>query len=294
MKHWTPKATHLLAFGTIATILGARIQAQVGDPATLIQEKLVSQIKLTKITSAHDDIVTAGDVVVLHKDGLVMCNTTSDYADSNSYSNGVLKTSARNRAKDTGGKAVEAVIGHISGWGSSESITDSINNACPERKFVAGEKFWVTDIKSQKDGILISVFSDPYNDVRYYGDILFSFPKHGPVPPVDDFVKTVSEVLTVRPPDNTAKESQSGQASEISAQAPANPDPSPPPMQPIAPPPPPTGLEPPTIRIGQTSDEVISAFGQPERKAESPPDNEIYFYKDVKVTFTKGKVSKID
>ena len=78
------------AIVVVTALFGIGIGAQTGDPATLIQEKLVSQIKLTKAAADHSDIVTAGDVVVLHKDGLMMCSSASAYAFSNTYSNGVL------------------------------------------------------------------------------------------------------------------------------------------------------------------------------------------------------------
>ena len=64
----------------MAAILSIGANGQAGDPATLIQEKLVTQIKLTKATADHSDIVTAGDVLVLHKDGLMMCSSASSYA----------------------------------------------------------------------------------------------------------------------------------------------------------------------------------------------------------------------
>jgi hypothetical protein len=46
------------------------------------------------------------------------------------------------------------------GLGSGASVTDAANNGCTSRKFVAGEKFWITGIVAQKDGILVSTFSD--------------------------------------------------------------------------------------------------------------------------------------
>jgi len=36
---------------------------------------------------------------------------------------------------------------------------------------------------AQTDGILIGTFSDPYNDVRYYGEIKFLFPASTALPP---------------------------------------------------------------------------------------------------------------
>jgi len=163
------------------------------------------------------------------------------------------------------------------------------------RKFVAGEKFWVTGIAAHKDGIVVSTFSDPYNDVRFYGEIKFPFAK-GSVPPVDDFVKTVSEVITVQPAEGQGDQgNQGGQGDQGSQPAPeAAPEPAPAPaaMQTIAPPPP-SDAPPPTIEIGQSKDQVIAGFGQPARVAKLGA-KEIFYYKDMKVTFTNGKVSNVE
>jgi len=218
---------------------------------------------------------------------LMMCSSASSYAFSNSYSNGVLVANLNNRAKDA---AKSFLKGHLP-FGGGGSVSDAANNGCTQRKFVAGEKFWVTGIALQKDGILVSTFSDPYNDVRYYGEIKFPFPK-GPVPPVDDFVKTVAEVITVQPPDDKDKASQGAQGDQQAKQsAPAAPPA--PPMQDIAPPPPPADAPPPTIAMGQTKDQVTAAFGQPLRMAKLGA-KEIFYYKDMKVTFSNGKVSNVE
>lgn len=281
-----------------ATACSTGLASQAGDPATLIQEKLVSEIKVTKATADHSDIVTAGDVVLLHKDGLMMCSSSSAYAFSNTYSNGVLTANYKNRAKDA---AKSFFKGHLP-FGGGGSVTDAANNGCPSRKFVAGEKFWITGVATQKDGILVSTFSDPYpdaqgNQVRYYGEIDFTFPK-GSVPPPDDFIKTVSELITVQPPDDKNSGSQGGdqggQPAQAAAQAPAPPPAAPAaPMAAIPPPPPPADAPPPTIALGQTKDQVTAAFGQPQRTAKLGA-KEIYYYKDMKVTFTNGKVSNVD
>jgi hypothetical protein len=270
------------------------IKAQGADPATVIQSKLISQIKVTKTAADHSDIVTAGDIVLLHKDGLMMCSSTSPYAFSNTYSNGVLAANLNNRTKD----AAKSFFKGRLPFGGGGSVTDAANNGCPSRKFVAGEKFWVSGISLQKDGILVSTFSDPYSDVRYYGEIKFPFPK-GQVPAADIFVQTVSEVLTVVPSDDKGdkteqqsaqsgqgtQESQPGQQTKQSAPTAPMPD--------IAPPPPPADAAPPTIAVGQTKDQVSAAFGQPVKEAKLGA-KEIYYYKDMKVTFTNGKVSNVE
>jgi hypothetical protein len=281
-------------FAALAAILvfapqTVHLLAQVGDPATLDEEKLAAQIKLTKAAADHSDVVTPGDIVMLHKDGLMMCSSASSYAFSNTYSNGVLAPNYNNRAKD----AAKSFLKGRLPFGGGGSAADAANNGCASRKFVAGEKFWVTGIVVQKDGILVSTISDPYNDLRFYGDIKFLFPK-GSVPPPDEFVKTVAEVITVQPPDDQAQGGQNSQSQPAQAAGPAAaPAPPPAPMAAIPPPPPPTDTPPPTIAIGQTEDQVTAAFGQPVRAAKLGA-KKILYYKDMKVTLTNGKVSNVE
>lgn len=261
-------------------------QQRVGDPGTLIQEKLAGEIKLTQVAADHSDIVTPGDVVQLHKDGLMMCSSASAYAYSNVYQDGVLAATTKNRA-----------VNALKGWGMGKltgggSITDAANNGCASRKFVAGEKVWVTGITLQKDGILVSVFSDPYNDTRYYGDVKIPFKKGAPIPPSDVFARTVQDLITVAPQDDkgSGQAAQGGQQQAAAAAMQAQPAAS---SQAIAPPPPPADAPPATIAVGQTKDQVVAGFGQPVRIAKIG-NREIYFYKDMKVTFTNGKVSNVE
>jgi hypothetical protein len=276
-----------IAFG-IAAIMAAFCvgsPAQSGDPAA-IQQKLTSHFKLTKTTADRTDIVTAGDVVVLQKDGLMMCSADSPYPYSNSYSNGVLSGNQKNRAKNALKSFGHGFIPVVGGGASA----DAANNACASRKFVAGEKFWITAVTAQKDGIVVSTYSDPYNDVRFYGEIKFPFQKDS-VPPTDDFVKTVSEVITVQPGDDKGGQGDQDnqqQPTQAPAQAPAPPPAS---YSSIAPPQPPADA--PAISLGQTKDQVVATFGQPDKKAKVGA-KEVYYYKDMKVTFTASKVTDVD
>ena len=295
MDNLTWQAVGLLGVTAMAAILGISAPAQIGDPASLIKEKLVSLVKLTKAAADHSDIVTAGDVVLLHKDGLVMCSSTSAYAASNSYINGVLAANQKNRGKDAAASAGKAMLGRFSPFGGG-SVKDAVNNACPQRKFVAGEKLWITSIAitPKQDAILVSTFSDPYNDVRYYGEIVFPFPG-GKVPPVDDFVKTVSEVITVQPADDKDSANSGSQSTQSAAQAPQALVPAAQavstPMPDIAPPPPPADAPVSQITVGETEEQVVTALGPPANKATNlPHGKEIFFYKDRKITFINGKV----
>ena len=92
---------------------------------------------------------------------------------------------------------------------------------------------------------------------------------------------TVSQVLAVDAGD--AKQSHGAQATSPPAPIPA----------PIPAPPPPADQPTQTIEIGQTVDQVVAALGQPQKIAKVGT-KQIYFYKDLKVTFNDGKVSDVD
>jgi len=310
----------------------------LSDQALAIQNKLLSQIKLTKATADNSDIVTAGDIVALNKDGLMMCTSAAGYAGHNTYDGGVLTaipptvgnpnaaaqaavTSAVTGAVFShflgsfgGGLANNALSAAQAAQAAQAQAAQTKAAACAPRTFVAGEKFWVTGITAQTDGILVSTLSDPYSDVRYYGEIMINFP-FGPAPvqegkhrrnvqppreapPVDDFLKTVAELISVVPPEDTSNQGspaeQAGDQGAQPASATAAPAPAAPaPLTDIAPPPPPADTPPPTIALGQTKDQVIAAFGQPVRAVKLGV-KEIFVYKDMKVTFTNGKVSNVE
>jgi hypothetical protein len=253
----------------VVALLGTGlVAAQGGDPG-LIEQKLQAQIKLTRTTADRTDVVTAGDIVQIHKPGIVLFAVDTPLPPTNVYKGGRI----------------------TQGFGTQMQLT---NQAIVRRRFVQDEKCWVTRIVVQNDGVEIDLYSDPYNDVRYYGALKVAYPDKKTVPPVDSFLQTVAEVITVAPTDNQAGQ-QGGQQAPAPAQAaPAPiPAPAPAPMQAIAPPPPPADAPPPTIALGQTKDQVTAGFGQPTRIAKLGT-KEIYYYKDMKVTFTNGKVSNVE
>jgi hypothetical protein len=71
----------------------------------------------------------------------------------------------------------------------------------PRRTFVAGEKIWYAGANLQKDGIVLLLYSDPYNDVRYYTLLKFPFDKRS-VPSPDEALTKITEVLTSQPADS--------------------------------------------------------------------------------------------
>jgi len=256
-------------------------QSPVGD----LQNRLNSQFSLTKITADRSDIVTAGSVLVLHKDGLLMYTTDAPSPPLSNYRDGRLQQSAG--ANFARGLGISLLHG---------SNGQNLANI-PRRTFVSGEKFWLTGIEYVADGVVFDVYSDPFNNVRYYGQLKFPFSK-GAMPPADAMMRTIEEVLTVQPSDNAPQGADNQTPAPAAPPLPGVPTApaSPAAMAPIAPPPPPSDQPPAqtkTISIGQSKDDVIGILGQPSKDIKLGA-KEILVYTDMKVTLLDGKVSDVE
>jgi hypothetical protein len=261
-----------------------------------IQRKLEGYYQLTKTTDDKSDIVTAGSVIVLHKDKVLMVAATSTANPCmNTYKDGRIVAA---KACGVGEKIKK--FGRFIPGSSAPSIQT--------RNFVSGEKFWVTKIDVRNNGVVFDFFTDAINDTRYIAALTIPFGAFTPSP--EEALKVVQEVITV---DDTgdAKEAKGGSqqgapqgaqqappaapaqvAAPVQASAQATPAPAEAPPPPIeAPPPPPA--DPVEIQVGQTPEQVVAALGQPLRKAKTST-KEIYFYKDLKVTFVNGKVKDVE
>ncbi|MGO4883511.1 MAG: hypothetical protein ACLP59_22240 [Bryobacteraceae bacterium] len=270
-----------------------------------IRKKLEAEYQLTKTTADKTDIVTAGSVVVLQKDNLLMLAASSTNPCRNTYKDGKITQSGPCRANEKMKKVPGFLKGRIPG---SSSVPDSPTS----RTFVAGEKFWVTKIAvvdSGKDpGIAVDFFTDEIGDnkTRYGTTLLIPFGGSTPAP--DEALKLVKEVITVAPAEDAKGDKQQAapqgdqqQAPPAQNQPPANPpaaapEAPPPPVEAPPPPveaPPPPPPDPTTVSEGQTIDQVVAAMGQPLHKLKPSATKEIYVYKDVKITFINGKVKDI-
>jgi hypothetical protein len=243
------------------------------DAKNLLLKKLNEQFVPTKFTADKSDIVTPGVVVALKEDGLFLYHASVAMA----------PVSVPKKGKLTQGFGDMLAVGMADGLGRPGGAA-----SIPTKKLVTGEKVWVRAIEVGKDSISVQVVTDPYDDGRYFATIKFLIPK-GTVPTPEDGVKIVSEVLEVQ----QAQDQNVQQAAEPAPALAPEPAPTPAPMQAIAPPPPPSDAPPPTIEIGQTKDQVIAGFGQPTRIAKLGA-KEIFYYKDMKVTFMNGKVSNVE
>ncbi|MFZ0583018.1 MAG: hypothetical protein WAN72_06825 [Candidatus Acidiferrales bacterium] len=253
-----------LLYWTLVIALGAVAPSSYGqDPRSEILKRLNAEFTRTKVTTDRTDIVTAGSVLVLHKDGLVMAVVEAIAPPPNTYKNGTISMG----------------FGANMAWGMELAPANQQPVNIAQRKFVTGEKFWVTEFLVKPDGAYLVFVSDPYNDVRYYGQLKFPFPKNG-TPNADEVMKSIEEVVTVdAPADQPAADSSAPPAQQAEQPAPA----------PAAAAP---AAAPQTIALGQTTDQVVAILGQPQ-KIVNLGAKQMYFYSDMKVIFTNGKVSDV-
>jgi hypothetical protein len=278
------RTTTLIALLIIAIPFAASAQNK-----SEIEKKLVAQYALTQATADQTDIVTAGAILVLKKGNIVMGPSTQTTLYQSTYKDG--KVSPNFAGKLNNGLTR---LGRLPGAAPPQSPNT--------RTFVPGEKMWVTKIECRDDGVVFDLFTDAYAEVRYRAALKFAFDKHGAMPSADQMLALVGEVFKVQPADDKGAtgDQQQQQAPPAAASRQAAPPPvaapPDPALAPIAPPPPPVDAPqapPKELKIGQSKDDVIANFGQPE-KVVKLGTKEIYYYKDLgKVTFVNGKVTDV-
>jgi hypothetical protein len=288
MDAFMRKITNLIAL--VLSLLAAALPAWTQDLAS-IKKSLDEKYALTVTTADKTDIVTAGSVLVLKKTGLVTTEVKSKNIYMNTYVNGRI-TQKNGVASAT--KKVMRFGSWIPGASTAAAAPGVTGN---DRTFVNGEKIWVTGVEVKENGIVFTLFTDAYSDVRYGGTLTIPFEK-GSIPPVDVALKQVAEVFDIQADDAKADSKSAPQqgaapagaaaAKPAPAAAPAPADAPPPP---IAPPPPPPA-DPKTISLGQTIDQVTANFGQPTKVIKLGA-KQIYVYPDMKVTFVGGKVTDV-
>jgi len=269
-----------------ATFSMVRAQAPA---TTTLEQQLESQYPLTTPTADNTDLVTTGCVLVLQKKGLSAGAVASKVATVNTYKDGQIKAGAASAVRRFGGLPG---VGYVPGVGGLAG--SAAGAAGGSRDFVNGEKLYVTKITVDrgKDVITFDLISDAYGDAgRYKASLRVEFPKKALVSADLAAVQpTLDQVFKIAPPADQSSAAPAAAAPAAAAQpAPAPVTPAEPAMAPIPPPPPPPA-DPKSIAIGQTTDQVVAAMGQPE-KIVKLGTKEIYYYKDMKVTFVSGKMT---
>ena len=256
-----------LAFALALFLLPCTLPAQAQDALGAVKSAVTAKYHVTQATADHSDLVTPGDVITFQKSGMLMFETTANIYHAVSY------------------KQDKFVMG---GFSALAMVSGTAERGNRPRKFVSGEKCWLTDVEVKPDGLYLYFLSDPINGARYMGLLKFQVEKKETFPTPDVMLAHVAEVISAAPlpPAQDA----------APAAAPAPPPPPPPAaLAPIAPPPPPPDqpvAPPPTITLGQKKDDVIAAFGQPT-KAVKLGAKEILYFKDLKVTLVNGKVTDV-
>jgi hypothetical protein len=242
----------------ILTLVGMSPSLYGQDQKAEIQKRLSSAFKRTTLTADRSDVAKAGTVLTLHKDNLLMCSMDAHASPTNTYKNG----------------AISMGLGATMSWSMAlSSVGQQVANT-PQRKFVGGEKIWLADYQVKEDGVYLLFYSDPCDNVRYFGQLKFPVSK-GAFPPADNMMKTIAEVVT----DDSAQEAAPADSAAPPAQAPGGQAPAP-------------AAATKTITLGQTMDEVVGILGPPQKKV-NLGTKEIYFYPDMKVVFISGKVADV-
>jgi len=225
------------------------------DPIAQLRQMLQSHFTVTKLAPNQMDIVTAGSVMVLHKDGVLMCSVSVpggvSYAATSTYKDRAVSHSIE---PSDAPKAMPNGLRYVQPRANC--------GRAPSRTAMSGDKYWITKayVDMGNDRVVFRLYSDPYDDVRYWGELQVLFPK-GSIPTPDQLLNTISEVLTVQSDDAAA----------------AQPQPAP---------------QPKTVLKGDSIDQVVATLGKPE-KILQVDTKQIYVYKALKITFLDGKVSDI-
>jgi hypothetical protein len=175
------------AFLAVAVLAGtaACVYGQDRDPKSSLQQKLNNQFILTEVARDRSGVVSAGTLLALQKDNLLMYSGTCPSSPVNTYKSGKLSQSfGHNLMRDLGGSM------RMSGGATTAD--------CPQRRFVRGTKLWVTKADVQKDGIVFRLYSTPDNEIPYYADLKFPFEK-GSVPATAQALALIGEVLAIQP-----------------------------------------------------------------------------------------------
>lgn len=163
----------------ITLISGLTMVAQAGAATDLLLKRLNEHFVPTVFNQDESDVVAAGTVVTLQKDGLLVFRRPLKYCPISTYKNGKLSQGFGDKVDVAKGDN----LGDVNGF-----------NVFPQKILGFGEKFWIDGFGFGKNEILAVVITDPYDDGRYCGMLKFPYEKgHQPTP--EDAVRMISEVL---------------------------------------------------------------------------------------------------
>jgi len=250
-------AVALIAGGSTASPMAAQDQ---GGKAN-IERGLQSNYMPTKMSGVGDRLrfTQLGTVLVIQVDGMAASPVT-EFAFGNNYKDGRIKRSL------------------------AGSLIHQANNV---RDLRAGDRVYLLKTEVKDTGVTFNVQTCDFCDgstgdfaqMPYRAALTFQYPKgYWNNTDYAQIQQTIGEVFAFAGGPNAG----------------AQPNPEPPSGAQAAPPPqqPQPQPEPVRIALGQTTDQVVSGLGQPDKVVDLG-SKKIYIYKDMKITFVDGKVSDV-
>jgi len=260
------------------------IVAQAKDSgADSLESQLAAKYKLVKLgtDSTGLAVLEPGTVLVIKKGGIISVASGNAVILPSTVKDGQVHASSNTAAQG---------VSKFMKW---KGLSDPTGKASTDTKFLTiGEKVYVSkiDVNLKDSKVALTIIEcDTCNSVQdpsqRRAQFVFVFPKDylsgADGGQVSDLINQTLEIQS----DDSGQQQQQGQDTQAQNAQPQQQAQAP--QQPAAPPQPP-----PTIQLGQTPDEVTGALGQPE-KIVNLGVKQIYYYKDMKITFVKGKVSDV-
>lgn len=260
----------------VALVLTMAVQAHAQAPT--LQEQLAAQYKVVKMGSDTSGyaVVDAGTLLEIKKGGILGVPYSDNSVLSTKYEGGTVHSP-------------NALLTKGLGFGMKRFGKEQTTHL-----FAAGDKVYPSKIEVDvnKDDVALTIVAcdtcnktDPptYNKAK----VIFQFPKGSLAKAsAGDVEDTIGQLLAIS--EDTQQQDQGGgqqqqgdQGAQGGQQQQAAQQQAPPPQ-----------AEPQTIEKGQTTDQVQSALGKPD-KIVNLGSKQIYVYKDLKVTFVNGKVSDV-
>ena len=274
--------TRVFPFVVLAIAVGFPACLAAQDTSSPLQTQLEAKYKLVKLgtDSTGTSVIEAGTVLDIKKGGILSYPTNNPRPFASTYKDGTIHSPSTTK---------------IPGWIPHAS---SVPGQVSDTKFLTvGEKVYPTRIEIQEKDSKVAVFiieCDSCNGVQdpsfRRAQVVFQFPKgylaNADAGQVSDLIE---QVLSIDTGGDSSQQQQGqgdqGQQAQQGGDAQQGQQQQAAPAQPAQPPP--------TIQLGQTTDEVVAIMGQPDKIVDLKT-KQIYVYKDLKVTFVKGKVSDVE
>jgi hypothetical protein len=248
------------------------VKAQNGG-ADSLESQLAAKYKVVKLgtDSSGIAVVDPGTVLVIKKGGILSVASGNVVVIPSYVKDGQVKTA--NNGAMTG-------INKLMKW---KGVSDPTGTNSTDTKFLtAGEKVYVSKIEINRKDSKVSmaiIECDTCNNTQEpslrKAQVVFQFPKDylsgADGGQISDVINQILEIQAEGTGGDQQAQGQDAQGQQQAAQQEA-------PAQPPA-----------TIQLGQSLDEVQTALGTPTKIVNLGP-KQIYVYKDLKVTFIRGKV----